>query len=71
MIFIVALNLRYKLMLQCWEPATVLRPSFSNLVESISTLLESFADYMDISTFEMKLTNANINDNEMEAVSIV
>ena len=60
-------------MLQCWEPEAVQRPSFSDLVESISTLLESFAGYMDISTFEMKLyvTNANVNDNEMEAVSIV
>ena len=60
-------------MLQCWEPEAVQRPSFPDLVESISTLLESFAGYMDISTFEMKLhvTNANVNDNEMEAVSIV
>jgi hypothetical protein len=57
-------------MLHCWEPEAVLRPSFSDLVESISTLLEKFADYMDISAFER---NANINDNDivMEAVSMV
>ena len=58
-------------MLQCWEPEAALRPSFSGLVESISALLENFAGYMDINAFEMKLMNANINDHELEAVSMV
>ena len=41
-------------MLQCWEPEAVLRPSFSDLVESVSVFLEVFADYMDISAFKSK-----------------
>ena len=58
-------------MLQCWEPEAALRPSFSDLVESISALLENFVGYMDVNAFEIKLTNANFDDHEMEAVSIV
>lgn len=58
-------------MLQCWETEAMLRPSFSDLVESISTLLEHFVGYMDVNAFEMKLTNSNIKDNGMEVVSTV
>lgn len=42
-------------MLQCWEAEAVLRPSFSDLVESVSVFLEDFAGYMDISAFKFKL----------------
>ena len=38
-------------MLQCWELEPDLRPSFSNLVESVSNILENMAGYMDIGAF--------------------
>ena len=61
-------------MLQCWELETVLRPSFSDLVQSISTFLEGFMGYMDISAFETKPvsdSNADFNGTNlvMESVS--
>ena len=34
-------------MLQCWEINPERRPSFSNLVDSLSNYLESLADYVD------------------------
>jgi hypothetical protein len=39
----------YTIMLQCWELDLDTRPSFSQLVDSLSVYLEAMAGYMDIS----------------------
>ena len=38
-------------MLQCWEFDPKNRPTFSNLVQSLSQSLETMAGYMDIGAF--------------------
>lgn len=38
-------------MLQCWEFEQEKRPTFSNIVVTLSHFLEAMVDYMDISTF--------------------
>ena len=42
---------RYELMLSCWELEPDSRPTFSNLVSSLSQLLETMAEYMDVGAF--------------------
>ena len=50
-------------MLQCWELEPDLRPSFSNLVESVSNFLENMVGYMDISAFtKSKASDCDIAD---------
>ena len=42
------LHLRYDMMTQCWVKESWKRPSFSQLVNHISTSLEEMAGYLDI-----------------------
>ena len=38
-------------MLQCWEMEPDSRPSFSDLVKTISTSLEEMSDYLHVGAF--------------------
>ena len=38
-------------MLNCWELEAEMRPTFSSLVHSLSTFLETMVDYVDIGAF--------------------
>ena len=42
-------------MLQCWELETEMRPTFSSIVETLSLILETMVDYMDISAFTAEM----------------
>ena len=42
----------YSLMLQCWDEQPEKRPDFSQLVSTLSTLLEAIAGYVIFSTSE-------------------
>ena len=42
---------RYTLMLQCWEMERKSRPTFSDLVSSLSQSLEAMVGYMDVGAF--------------------
>lgn len=41
----------YRLMLQCWEFKCDKRPSFSDIIESLSQTLQAMADYINIGAF--------------------
>ena len=41
-------------MLQCWDPEPQSRPTFSDIVASLSQSLEAMADYLDINAFGNK-----------------
>ncbi len=47
---VIVLYNRYAIMMICWDCRSDLRPSFSQLVRRISSLLESMADYIDFLT---------------------
>ena len=57
-------------MCQCWEFKPESRPSFSNLVKSLSKFLESISHYIDFNTVitggqdELKETEIEINPVE-------
>ena len=38
-------------MLECWELAPQIRPTFSLLIQSLSTFLENIVGYTDIGNF--------------------
>ena len=46
-------NVRYLLMLSCWEMEPGQRPLFTTLVKMISNLLEIIADYLTIDDEEL------------------
>lgn len=43
---------RYSLTLDCWQALPKDRPSFSELVKNLSSLLEPLADYLCVGTFK-------------------
>ena len=57
---------RYNVLLNCWELESDKRPSFSELVDSLSKLLQAMAGYMDFSSItksEEVITNKTFNDS--------
>lgn len=46
-------NLRFQCMLKCWELSSEMRPTFSLLVQSLSSFLEGMADYVDIGNLQV------------------
>ena len=40
-------------MLKCWELSSEMRPTFSLLVQSLSSFLEGMADYVDIGNLQV------------------
>ena len=48
------LSYRYDIVLACWEANPDNRPAFSELVCTISTLLEGVAGYLSIEKFSLK-----------------
>ena len=51
-------------MLHCWELEPKHRPTFSEVVNSLSQSLETMADYMDIGAFGKERTANQIGDAE-------
>ena len=55
-------------MCQCWKFKPESRPSFSNLIKSLSKFLENIAHYIDFNTLggqdELKETEIEINPVE-------
>ena len=49
--------LRYSFMYQCWSGEPEHRPSFSQLVESLSSSLEEMAGYVHIGAFGIRTRN--------------
>jgi len=48
----------YEVILSCWKECTAERPSFSDLVVTISSLLEGIAGYLDFSVSPRGLNEA-------------
>ena len=48
-------------MLQCWDPEPQSRPTFSDIVATLSQSLEAMADYLDIGAFSNELENNLVN----------
>ena len=52
-------------MLSCWDINSQQRPTFSQLVATLTSLLTSLADYLDVSTFVTE--EQEIETNVMES----
>ena len=50
-------------MQQCWSIEPEHRPAFSQLVESLSSLLEDMAGYLHIGAFGIRTQNGAEDDN--------
>ena len=42
---------RYEVMLSCWDADPEQRPTFTQLVTTITSVLDPLADYLDVTTF--------------------
>ena len=62
-------------MLSCWDANPEQRPTFAQLVTTITSVLDPLADYLDVTTFvtreeqetEMTIMESQIVENEEEA----
>ena len=54
---------RYGLMLNCWNLDPNARPSFSDLVSSLSQSLEAMVGYMDVTAFQKPAVNGSEVEN--------
>ena len=65
----------YSVMRSCWEREPEKRPQFSELVSTISSILESTAGYLELamslhnvkSDFESGITRDSVDDSEPES----
>ena len=53
-------------MLDCWRSDAADRPTFSNLIDAISGVLEGLADYLDVNTFSMLQTSTQLDESTKE-----
>lgn len=60
---------RYDIMLKCWEQKVNDRPTFSNLTELISQVMEPLADYLDVSTFVALESDVTVVDESNNSVT--
>ena len=51
---------RYAFMLQCWKLEPDVRPSFSNLIDSLSQSIKTMAGYMDVFAFGREYSPVDI-----------
>ena len=61
--------IRYSFMQQCWLLEPDSRPTFADVVDSLSDTLEGMADYVHISAFGMETSNITLNSQEVDALS--
>ena len=52
-------------MRSCWDADPQQRPTFSQLVATITSLLTSLADYLDVSTFVTKEQDTNVTESQV------
>ena len=71
-IYIVAMIIfhayRYDTMMACWTHLPHERPTFSDLVITVNTLLEKLAGYIDFSHFQTEQQHNNLTDSEKHYV---
>lgn len=56
---------------QCWKFESELRPSFSNLVTSLSKFLEDIAGYMDFSSISTFGKHDGFKDAKLETNPVI
>ena len=64
------LFLSYDMMMSCWRENPDNRPSFAELVETLTAVLKPLADYMDFSTLYCKKVDMEEDDNEIIETAI-
>lgn len=63
--YVTDLNSRYSLMLSTWDRKDVLRPTFSDLVSTLSSYLEYTSDYLDLNPSD-KISKPDPKTNGIE-----
>ena len=56
------------MMLSCWDADSELRPTFAQLVTTITSVLDPLADYLDVTTFVTGEEEAEVTIMEPQVV---